>query len=401
MIYAFNTWVGLTLLAFYYGPVDWPHNDNIFIAVYVAICLAAFNIGALLPQRVAAGPSILEGLVPKSGTLIALLTAVYVFAVLFQVASLADKNPLLPSSYVIESADLYETTTENAENEEGGAASQILLLLRSLLFPLVLMAAFQSRRYGWMIIVSICAVFIVAGLLKARDKEISDAILIAVMFLYLKGRFNRVLVASMVAIPLFFMVFLARRQSRVGDYTLSCLPETEVCFNFSSTVAKTFGADAEILYLFVVNYIAQGYQGLSYALDLRYDFHYFLGHLEPVRINVCKISSAICGNPTYADKLQVIGWPAPNKWTTAYTWLANDLTFWLVPAYMAFLGYIFRDFQQSWRSYRDASAACGIVLVTQFFAFSSGTFQPGISLEWAFATIAFFYLRFFLPRQPV
>ena len=87
-----------------------------------------------------------------------------------------------------------------------------------------------------------------------------------------------------------------------------------------------------------------------------------------------------------------MGWDSQNRWTTAYTVIANDFSFLIVPLYLFMLGVATRRLLNVWRLNRDAAAGAGLILVLAFWLYSSANMHLAITLDWAIATVALLYI---------
>lgn len=119
-------------------------------------------------------------------------------------------------------------------------------------------------------------------------------------------------------------------------------------FSALNTLTRPF-AKEEILWPFpyitnsIIAYVSHGYTGLAYALKLPFKWTFFVGNSRALT-NIIERKlldgSNVISSITYVQRLQdVYGWKNGSIWPTAFTWLASDFSFILLPALMFFMGY--------------------------------------------------------------
>jgi hypothetical protein len=236
---------------------------------------------------------------------------------------------------------------------------------------------------------------IASSLLRGTDKELIDVFIVLFAALYYNGLLGRRIwfVAPLAIVIL--DLFLLRRLGRFSGNLPTCLPDSDACFHYNGFVARTFGQNFEILWVFVSNYIGQGYEGLTRAFALPFDFNFFVGHLPPLKRALCSFSGSLCDIPDYQTKLIAVGWDTTTRWETAYTIIANDFSFWLTPFYLFLLGVVYQTADRTWRSQKDIPSLAALFMILYFFIYSSANMQIAISLEWVMCTIVFLYIGFF------
>ena len=384
----------LTLAIYYVGPIDWSGRSSGMMGLFVVVCLLAFNIGTLLPVRAKARPAFSIPMPRKTSTAYALLLSHVVLTAIYLIG-VTGKNPFLPSSYSLDFGRVYAEYGEHLKTRDYGLAFQVITFIKAMLFPFVLMAFFDRFKRDRIYIGIFLGTLTVSSLMRGTDKEFVDILILVGVALYYMGLLTRRVWLITPLITAMLYAFLLRRLGRFSGGLPRCLPQSEACFDYQGPLARTFGPDVEILWIFVCNYVSQGYQGLYLAMKLPFDFNFFLGHLPPLKRSVCVLVTSLCDVPEYNDKLMDIGWDTSTKWTTVYTFLANDFSFYLVPLYMFMLGVVFKNASQGWRVHKDIPSVCALFLVTQFFVYSSANMQIAISLDWAFSTILFIYVGLF------
>ena len=92
----------------------------------------------------------------------------------------------------------------------------------------------------------------------------------------------------------------------------------------------------------LIFYFSHGYTGLAYALKLPFEWTFGVGNSRAL---TSMIETHIKGNPiterTYVQRLETVyGWDNGGIWPSAFSWIASDTTFWLIPVLLFALGYL-------------------------------------------------------------
>lgn len=391
MVIFFNLWVAFSVALYYFGPVDWAGRGSADVALYVGLCVIAFDIGYLLRRRTPGAPKPIP-IIPTTtfasrGIVIAhaVLTFIYLAAITGRVA-------INPADYSLNFGAVYTEYGLAIANRQLTLAVQIVTLVKACLFPLALVT-FVDRFKSDKIVVAVFLIpMVVSSLFRGTDKEIADVIILLIVAAFLHGLLKWRVAAVLVSVPLAVQLFLTRRLERFRGDLPRCLPDSGVCFNYDSVTARLFGDRFEVLYVFITNYVTNGYQGLFNAFALTWQPNYGLGQLPPIKRTLCNALEIGCRVSDYQASLTASGWNASARWTTAYTVIANDVSFWLVPVWLLVLGAAFRRCLAMWDGARDAVAGAGIVLVTIFWVYSSANMQIAISLDWTLATVLLLYI---------
>lgn len=101
-------------------------------------------------------------------------------------------------------------------------------------------------------------------------------------------------------------------------------------------------------------YVSHGYTGLAYAMELPHQNTYGLG-VSRALINYANQYLGINVSPqTFNERIQLLyGWPNGSLWPTAYTWIANSVSFWLVPFVIFLFGFFMAKVEYRYKTQRD------------------------------------------------
>ena len=190
------------------------------------------------------------------------------------------------------------------------------------------------------------------------------------------------------------LVFVDRVIARYGGEIPTCISH-DICFNFDSVLAQ-ISMTLEVGYVLFASYVAQGYEGLSRALELPYQFTFGIGHLPPLQRILEQIFNFDLS--TFNERLSDSGWDTSWRWTSVYPVLANDFHWLFLPAYFFMVGRVFALVEAVWRQRREPTALATLILITIFIGYSSANMQLAVSLEWTFATLMLVYIPFLTAR---
>lgn len=387
----FNCWVVATVALFYWGPIDWLGAESVMVGAYVLLNLLAFNLGAQLTFK--APVRLTHPLPLPDGRAFAYL-AVGAF-VLLSVAHLyfvTGRNAFSPSAYSLEFGVVYSEFYQTQRGLERGWLAFVVMATKGILFPVVLALFVKHFRTRRPLVVMVVLSLAVSSVLRGTDKELVDLLILVGVTASCYGLLTRrVLLVGIGVGTGLLALFGVRRMSRYGGDPPACLPESSVCFDYSSGVAKTLGRNAEFVYVLFTNYVTQGYQGLALALELEWIPNFGLGSLPLIKTIACRSSGVGCNLSDYSDRLQATGWDTTTRWTSAYPTIANDVSFWLVPVVMLMFGICFAKARSVWNATQAPEAACALITLAIFWLYSSANMQVGISLDWTFATLLFVY----------
>ena len=217
--------------------------------------------------------------------------------------------------------------------------------------------------------------FFIIGFIKWRDmnraKKYAFLFFVFIEIFYWMGRGTNFGVISIITTLLFSMMYklksikLSFRQIVLyGSLTIVLLIGSIAVFSFNmnsrrggaelsydqfdfgkSYVDENSAAFAVVpvalhdTYMYVVSYLSQGYYHTCLAFDLSFQSTYFLGG-NPALIALASIAHIDVWENTYVYRLKDKGVDPLVNWHSAYTWYANDVSFFGVPVVLFIIGYL-------------------------------------------------------------
>ncbi len=181
------------------------------------------------------------------------------------------------------------------------------------------------------------------------------------------GKLKTLLVAVLIVL-IIIGIFGFAMSSRVGtDYSAKYIGKTNITYNdnsiFNVLTPKSFHPTLAV----ADHYLTQGYCALEMSISLPWSPTFFLGNSRFVMSNFYELTGINMFNETYQMRLyETQGWHYDIQWHTAYLWLANDFTLYLLPV---FLFVLFLYFGSCWRLFLQENNVFGLLAVVLYAQF--------------------------------
>ncbi|WP_410815145.1 hypothetical protein [Micromonospora sp. 067-2] len=159
-----------------------------------------------------------------------------------------------------------------------------------------------------------------------------------------RSRRRRMLVLGAAAFALLVAYMIHSHAARATEFGT-----TGALVQVNPTVERFVGAPVAEGIADVIGYPTHGYLGLSYNLQLPFEWSRGLGSAPSAAIFAEQtLGEDLSDHPPYPDRTEhEKGWPARMYWATIYPWLASDLTFPGAALFMGLVGWLFAG---SWRA---------------------------------------------------
>ena len=258
----------------------------------------------------------------------------------------------------------YRTMLDRLVETEGTRAP--LALLRAATYPLVFavvpLGVLHWNRLGWILRVLLLASLasnLVFSILRGTDRETFDAaIAVATAVLIATGRYcvrDRLAISDLFARPRTFAAlailcvvaamavntFSDRKALRYGgDLSKVCVGE-QICADPHHPLLRGLQTGGQFTVAMITAYLAQGYYGLSLAINLDFQSTFGFGHSPlAARIYEAATGDTSLYERSYTYRLRDWGWSDENQWSTFFTWIANDIGFPATIPVIALIGWI-------------------------------------------------------------
>ncbi|MGO4303099.1 hypothetical protein [Cupriavidus sp. RAF12] len=400
----FCVWALLPLFLMFWGPFDFQLDNPDTLIGFLFACVLAFGLGYTL-------------FAPSTRVEIARHPRPHPRINAFFVAACVLSALLVePSIYAYTGKHVWQIDSVLNQREvylellsaleQGSPLRKVMSALRGLSAPLILLvlptAAVYwpdlARRARWSILgVVLC--FLLFSLFRGTDKEMGDllvffftGIAIAAGFRSLRGAqidrkaFVRRAAIGFCVIMVFVTLFTLRKAARMQGALSFCLYNDVACFtvdtgsDFVNFIRFSFGM--------LSAYLNQGYYGLSVALNTDFNWTYGIGHSSFL---VSFFSSFFDSESIYQDGLMYAlragGWDDRYVWSSAFPWLASDLTFWGVPPFMFLIGAIYSRAWFAAIAKRSLSGIMVFALLSIFIVYLPANNQLAQSPDYYVATV--------------
>jgi hypothetical protein len=326
-------WWSICFGLYFFGwPITYTQVNLAQVCLITAACAAAMVVGVQYSRHVQLGdgstletpPRRWQSLQPVVGLL--LLVVLFVpMTRAYSAFGLGSLGEALGSQ-----ASVYAQTTQLIE--EGGAARRTLVIWQTVAAPLTLMAlpyfafAWFDRRKHVLLFLLSGAIPIVMSILTGRDQQLGMMVLlVAAAWALAAGRRGRRISMKQIALSgalvvAVLLVIAQRKQARLGG-RLPCAPGEAVCSSGSSQSTLL-----ETLVRVVSGYASQGFEGLGHAFEGSWVFGGGLSH-SPALVSFFGEPAV----PTVSSQLDLHGWSSTGYWSTAFTGIANDVPWLVVP----------------------------------------------------------------------
>lgn len=363
---------------FFYGPIEWPPTNRALLAIYLSFAFALIVLGFIGGIRAPAAKE----------------TPLNWLWIVATIGAIAHILLLFPAAYVytgsmpwdfVKALEDQRAAYEHMQRvlAEGMPFRGVVAGARALLGPAtvvlpalsVLLWSRMGQRLKVVVVIGLLALF-AFSIYRGTDKEVFDIALLQLSSLavvvaryvasqnrFPGARFTASLVVVLLVVGMIIGSFLDRKADRVGfdaedrveqAQASPSMPSSEasaiapafcmagtVCsssLNGGSTVGEV---QANFALSMVTAYAAQGYYGLSLALEQPFQSMFGFGHSSLLtRAYTALTDDATFEHRALTTRLTEHGWDVSHQWPTAYVWLANDLGLWGAAVFVGVLAFI-------------------------------------------------------------
>lgn len=380
-------YVAATVFIFVFGPYDWPVENWTTLLGFLAVTIFALWLGfRWAVARTPVGTSF------NKWRPVIMLGALASVAILFAAAPVyTGRMPWEVLDALSDQGAAYRGLQEQLVLTAGTRGP--IAFLRVLTWPLVFAVlplgilhwAEMNLRLRVLVLTTIGCIAI-SSILRGTDREIADLMAVAgatclVIFARqiahegmtwraVLRRYSVVAVASLVLVGFAMSLFAQRKQERYV-VTAICLAggdetPSEICADFDHPWFSLLDDEQRFTASIAAAYFTQGYYGLSLALGLD-DFRstWGLGNAPFAMAAYASFTGDTeLYERSYTYRLRELGWSDEHRWSTMFPWIANDISFPMVPIFMLLIGGLFGG---SWRDAVFARNDCAVVVFTILF----------------------------------
>ena len=379
-------YVAATVFVFVYGPFDWPIDNWGTLLGFLAVTMLALWLGfRWAVARTAAASSF------GAWRSVIVLGAAASVIILFVAAPVyTGRMPWEVLEALSDQGAAYRNFQDQLELTAGTRGP--IALARILTWPLVF-AVLPLGILHWaemgaglrVLVLTTVGAIIVSSILRSTDREIVDLIAVAggtglVLFgrkmvhegLTLRALLRRYLVVIVAGIVLLGVAASLFAERKVGRFVIGmiCLAgddnmPTEICADFDHPWFSQLDDSQRFTASMAAAYFTQGYYGLARTLAMD-DFRstWGLGNAPfAMAAYVSLTGDEELYKRSYTYRLREFGWNDQHRFNTMFPWIANDISFPMVPVLMLLIGGMFGA---SWRDAVFGRNDCAVVVFAIF-----------------------------------
>lgn len=246
-------------------------------------------------------------------------------------------------------------------------------------YPIGFMFIKKMNLFDKMLLFLTITTDVIASLNMGINKNIGDIVIVFIAYVlvsgttfpklnYLKERKNE-LVKIVFVIVAFAVVFgvVQTMRKQVQDSSLeNPFYEFSEIRKFTPFDFLTFGIQPLTNTVdHLGTYVSHAYTGLAFALELPFENTYGIGFSRSLMEYADQYLGIKVSHLTYNSRVgEIYGWPDGMYWPTAFTWIANSVSFWFVPLLIYFFGAFFSSVVTRFIIHKDIVS---LVLLCQLF----------------------------------
>ena len=352
--YIINVYLMISFLLFISGTIEYPEVENSRILYFVLGYQICFSIGYYICSRKKRETHMqIKSINKNFKKFLTLCIVLSIFFSLFSIIRIANSfNPIEIVNRIYNGIFNAGKSYYFNLNQNELIGGRIFTSLNTILSPLIYLAYCLGIYYFKNLdnkskILLIIAVFLefFSFIVKGTNIGIFRIVIIVTITFILviirdrvvikKKNIVLIILAILVAIG-YFLISISSRLSEKGF-----MPETvnNYKIDYDAGIIPLLPDNLKFTGVLAISYVSSGYQGLEYALEENFTSTYGFGNSSFIMENMEEMFNVDIFSRTYVSKIDKI-WPSRSQWHTAYTWWANDISFYGVFILMLILGYM-------------------------------------------------------------
>lgn len=403
-------YVILTVILYFFGPISWPYDNSILFVIFLTFSWSFFIFGYLsYPIRRAnrRKPIYLDHSKLLRWATICNLITVPVAIYFYTGKSLFDMSLNLTE----QGAAFNEFQVFTQEIERGGMGKLFIAVRASLMWLVYMQLAMIGvfwRRYSKvqkLVVIGNCVLFLMLSIARGTDKQVVDLFLFVFTGVFIayygvgEAKIRKSLTKKTLSlyISVFILslvilgLFAERRIQRWGGDLPSCFTIYSVCTK-ENIVWDNIPILPRAGLTFGTNYLTQGYSGLSKALVLEWDTTLVFGQSSALMSLAETASGVDVYSSSFNYKLRD-EWDDRYFWSSMFTWLGNNFSFWMVPILMFLYGRYAKYLISRVICSGCHLASASLSFMVIFVVYSPANYQLGVNFDlWIAWVLSLFYV---------
>lgn len=414
----FNCYFAFSIFYFLFGKYRWNIPSYVQLIAYVLICYLFLNIGyRYRPSRNQGGVFSLKrsyafSLPPYNTLIRKVFWCSSIFLIIFQVAWVVVFFEHFSILNVLSSLGENYYSRLGMTFDSPVPIMQVRTMLWGLTlfsYPIGFLYYKQMSAMDRILLIVTLFIDVLTALNMGISKNIGDIVIMFIGILLLKHTVDnsekkkssspivKIAICLIAFLTMFQVIQSLRSTASTSQYvnpygkfaSLNDLWITPLIFGQDvSTVIDQFGL-----------YVSHAYTGLAYALELPFKNTYLLGFSRALMEYVEQFLGLSLDSFTYNARIDLLfGWHDGQWWPTAFVWIGNAVSLWLVPLVLFGLGTLFRYLEDDFAKNGNivtAALYCQIVITLVYLPCNLQIFQSRASL---FGTI-FLAITFLLRNK--
>lgn len=345
-------YLGLTLVLFFFGPIDYRIHDELYFYLFIFLYHFATIVGYVFGFG-----SVYQGYKPRHSRVSVYnrfwgFTSIAFISSIIGNANLAMLDTLWPSNIVqlfggqfdaVSFGDSYKLKIANIDTFSGNKLLNIFYILvawaKIVYIPFLIYSWGLLRSSHRFVGVCVAAIPLLSGVTTGTNKPIFDVffmMLFSLLTLFAsnkmqKGtydfwRYRYFLSLCIISLLLALYFFTESMGARGVDY--EWLESQSVLGDIVITCSQCLDSESGVLFGFVwlVNYVTQGYYGFSLSLGESFSSTFGFGNSPFLLRQFEWVVGIDLSNYTYQYKIDSV-WKEGVQWHSAYSQFANDFHF--------------------------------------------------------------------------
>ena len=343
-------YLAITILLFEFGPWPWPVKNKLVLYLFLLAVQLSFLLGFLFSAKNYKDKALCSFDYRRI-----LYISIFINLVLVLPTSYYRTGVLIPNfSGIFSNLGEVYFATQEIRSGNSKTIEYIRIILSPLLFAYLPIALFYWREIKKS--VKIMVVFtVVINLFISINMGISKAFvdLVIIFFVttvakrkhYNSNRVSKKLITN-ISIVLIFMLFLSyfgqAQQGRLSDDYRFYDHRAHISADTDNILLKITPSALDFAVIQLTSYTTQGYYGLSLSMQEQFDWTYGLGHSTFLYKNIDSILNnfSTIEEKVYPYKTIKYGWDPYIRWSSFYSWVASDVTFFGVPLLIFIIAYL-------------------------------------------------------------
>lgn len=330
-------YIWVTYILFLISPISYINITNtkisyLNVTIFLMLASVSFFLGCksipIIKQNLS------KNIYPTYPFFNAILYISFIISILMVIDGILQPNFNLSRSL----GEIYRSNVSDKQELSVSRIGQIYILFSPIIALTTAVGFYNlpkfTRNIKFLFITTVILMLFYKVFFLGTQKGVGDIIIIMISSLIIKGlqmnNLKKYFKTVAYSILLFIVFFIITTISRNNAYETSGLIENKYFIIYPNNWIYTiYGKQIGEGMLSLIIYVSHGYQGLTYCLELPFEWTYGYGNSMALSSYIQQYFHTInMVDYTYPLRMEKItGWPGTMFWPTAFSWWASDITF--------------------------------------------------------------------------